>query len=61
MSEKCPINLAYSCDFHGNCRVLIHAANLRHGTDGVTSTGTSVRPVRECVRARGVGLNSASF
>jgi hypothetical protein len=19
MDEKCPINLAYNCDFHGNC------------------------------------------
>jgi hypothetical protein len=37
MGEKCPINLAYNCDFHGNCRVLLHAANLRHGTDGFTS------------------------
>jgi hypothetical protein len=30
-------NLAYSCDFHGNYRVLLYAANLRHGTDGFTS------------------------
>jgi hypothetical protein len=37
MGEKCPINLAYNCDFHGKCRVLLHAANLRHGTDGFTS------------------------
>jgi hypothetical protein len=37
MGEKCPINLAYNCDFHGDCRVLLHAANLRHGTDGFTS------------------------
>jgi hypothetical protein len=28
MGEKCTINLAYNCDFHGNCRVLLHAANL---------------------------------
>jgi hypothetical protein len=26
-------NLAYNCDFHGNYRVLLHAAKLRHGTD----------------------------
>jgi hypothetical protein len=30
-------NLAYNCDFHGNCRVLLQAAQLRHGTDGFTS------------------------
>jgi hypothetical protein len=24
-------------DFHGKCRDLLHAANLRHGTDGFTS------------------------
>jgi hypothetical protein len=23
MGEKCPINLAYNCDFHGDCRVLL--------------------------------------
>jgi hypothetical protein len=32
IGEKCPINLAYNCDFHGNYRVRLHAANLRHGT-----------------------------
>jgi hypothetical protein len=37
MGEKCPINLAYNRDFHGNCRVILDAANLRHGTDGFTS------------------------
>ena len=37
MGEKCSINLAYNCDFHGNCSVLLHAAKLRHGTDGFTS------------------------
>jgi hypothetical protein len=31
------INLAYNCDFHVNCKVLQHAANLRHGTDGFIS------------------------
>jgi hypothetical protein len=30
-------NLAYNCNFHGNCRVLLHAAKLRHGTEGFTS------------------------
>jgi hypothetical protein len=37
MGEKWLINLAYNFDFHGNCRVLFHAAKLRHGTDGFTS------------------------
>jgi DeoR/GlpR family transcriptional regulator of sugar metabolism len=30
-------NLAYNCDFYDNCRVLLHGAKLRHGTDGFTS------------------------
>jgi hypothetical protein len=30
-------NLAYNCDFHGNCRVHLHAAKLRHETDDFTS------------------------
>jgi hypothetical protein len=30
--------LDYNCNFHGNCGVLLHAANLRHGTDGFTSS-----------------------
>jgi hypothetical protein len=29
--------LPTACDFHGKCRDLLHAANLRHGTDGFTS------------------------
>jgi hypothetical protein len=29
--------LACDFDFHVNRRVLLHAANLRHGTDGFTS------------------------
>jgi hypothetical protein len=37
MGDKWPIKFAYNCDFHGNCRVLLHAAKLRHGTDGFTS------------------------
>jgi hypothetical protein len=35
--EKWPVNLACDSDFHVNRRVLLHAANLRHGTDGFTS------------------------
>jgi hypothetical protein len=31
------LNLAYNCDFHGNCKVLLHAAKLLHGSDGFTS------------------------
>jgi hypothetical protein len=29
--------LPTACDFHGKCRDLLHAANLRHETDGFTS------------------------
>jgi hypothetical protein len=32
-----PVNLACDSDFHVNHRVLLHAVNLRHGTDGFTS------------------------
>jgi hypothetical protein len=38
MDEKSPINLAYNCDFHGKCRVLLDVANLRHETDGFNSS-----------------------
>jgi hypothetical protein len=31
------VSLAYNCDFHGNCKDILHAAKLRHGTDGFTS------------------------
>jgi hypothetical protein len=37
LGEKWPVNLACDSDFHVNGRVLLHAANLRHGTDGFTS------------------------
>jgi hypothetical protein len=37
MGEKWPVNFACDSDFHVNRRVLSHAANLRHGTDGFTS------------------------
>jgi hypothetical protein len=37
MGEKGPVNLACDSDFHVNRRVLLHVANLRHGTDGFTS------------------------
>jgi hypothetical protein len=35
--EKWPVNLACDSDSHVNHRVLLHATNLRHGTDGFTS------------------------
>jgi hypothetical protein len=35
--EKWLFNLVCDSDFHVNHRVLLHAANLRHGTDGFTS------------------------
>jgi hypothetical protein len=31
------LNLAYNCYFHGNCKNILHAAKLRHGTDYFTS------------------------
>jgi hypothetical protein len=31
------MNSAYNCDFHGNCKDFLHAAKLRHGTEGFTS------------------------
>jgi hypothetical protein len=31
------VNLAYSCDFHGNSKDFLHPAKLRHGTDGFAS------------------------
>jgi hypothetical protein len=31
-------NFAYKCDFHGKCTDLLHAAKLRHGTNGFTSS-----------------------
>jgi hypothetical protein len=37
MGEKWPVTLACDTDSHVNHRVLLHAANLRHGTDGFTS------------------------
>jgi hypothetical protein len=37
LDEKWPVNLACDSDFHVNRRVLLHAAKLRHGTDGFTS------------------------
>jgi hypothetical protein len=37
MGEKWPVNLACDSDFHVHCRVLLHATNLRHGTDSFTS------------------------
>jgi hypothetical protein len=37
MGEKWPVNLACDLDFHVNHRVLLHATNLRHGTDSFTS------------------------
>jgi hypothetical protein len=35
--EKWPVYLACDSDFHVNRRVLLHAANLRHGIDAFTS------------------------
>jgi hypothetical protein len=37
LGEKSPVNLACDSNFHINCRVLLRATKLRHGTDGFTS------------------------
>jgi hypothetical protein len=37
LGEKWSVNLVCDSDFHVNRRVLLHAANLRHETDGFTS------------------------
>jgi hypothetical protein len=37
LGEKWPVNLACDSVFHINSTDLLHAANLRHGTDGFTS------------------------
>jgi hypothetical protein len=37
MGEKWLIKFSLQCDFHGNCRVFLHAAKIRYGADGFTS------------------------
>jgi hypothetical protein len=37
MGEKWLVNLACDSDFNVIHRVLLHAANVQHGTDGFTS------------------------
>jgi hypothetical protein len=37
LGEKWPVNLACDSDFHVYGGVLLHAVNLRHGTEGFTS------------------------
>jgi hypothetical protein len=37
LGEKWTVNLACDPDFHVNRKDLLHAAKLRHGTDGFTS------------------------
>jgi hypothetical protein len=37
LGEKWPVNLACDSDIHVNRRDLLHAANLRHETDGFAS------------------------
>jgi hypothetical protein len=36
-ARNCRMNLAYNCDFHGNCKNFVRATKLRHVTDGFTS------------------------
>jgi hypothetical protein len=35
--EMADLILRTTCNFHGKCTDLLHAAKLRHGTDGFTS------------------------
>jgi hypothetical protein len=35
--EMADSTLCTTCDFHGTCMDLLHAAKLRRGTDGFTS------------------------
>jgi hypothetical protein len=37
LGDKWPVNLACDSDLHVNRMVLLHAENVRHGTDGFTS------------------------
>jgi hypothetical protein len=37
LGEKWPVKVVCDSDFHVNRRVLLHAANMRHETDGFTS------------------------
>jgi hypothetical protein len=37
MGEKWPVKFSEKMRLPRHCRVLLHAANLRHGTDGFTS------------------------
>jgi hypothetical protein len=37
MGEKCPVNFAVKQRVSRYLKDLLHAANLRHGTDGFTS------------------------
>jgi hypothetical protein len=48
--------LPAACDFHGKCRDLLHAANLRHGTDGFTSP-----PKEVILRIFFAGLNPRTW
>jgi hypothetical protein len=37
LGENFPLISPTNVDFHATCRDLLHAANLRHGADGLTS------------------------
>jgi hypothetical protein len=37
MDEKWSVQFCYTLQLPSECLVLLHAANLRHGTDGFTS------------------------
>jgi hypothetical protein len=38
MGEKWPVIFSLTMRLPRNCRVLLHVAKLRHGTDGFTSS-----------------------
>jgi hypothetical protein len=53
--ETQPIILPRDADFHVHSRVLLHAVNLRHGTDGIIS------PPKEGVPRIRPGLNPPTW
>jgi hypothetical protein len=56
--------LRTTLDFHGKCTDLLHAANLRHGTDGFTSPpkeGMLTIFVARKIRLLQPGLNTRTW
>jgi hypothetical protein len=57
LGEKWSVNLACDSDFHVNHRVLLHATNLRPGTDGFTSPLKEEQSVTQCTETQKTTLN----